>query len=303
MPPAERVNPGGWRTAAAGQRGASPGLRAPLFLGETPRHFGGLLGSTRVAGSAGSKSIQPGRRRGQQTPLLVGQTIPILPPGPGIRSVPAAAQQLPTHATHTLAHTHARRHAHPSSHTNPLGQRSPRSPQQTARLQRGRRSGQAGEQAIPLPAARFLQEKPPRRSKNKVNFKVMQIVMQRFPPPTPPPPPSLKKKLLPTTGEKNRKKSANQAQRAVSVAQGSGWTGQEREEECPEQGRGKQMMVCRLLLELALLVGCRESWQLQYQPARCLEMDHLGEGERARDKCYQPEREKRRERASESASL
>lgn len=57
------------------------------------------------------------------------------------------------------------------------------------------------------------------------------------------------------------------------------------------------MMVCRLLLELALLVGCRESWQLQYQPARCLEMDHLGEGERARDKCYQPEREKRRERA------
>lgn len=120
--------------------------------------------------------------------------------------------------------------------------------------------------------------------------------MQKFPP-------TLRlEKSLPTTGGK-KNKSANGAQRAVSVAQGGGWTGQKREEEYPEQGRGKQMMVCRLLLELALLVGCRESWQLQHQPARCLEMDHLGEGERARDKCYQPEREKQRERASESASL
>ena len=237
------------------------------------------------------QQIHPARAPPRAADTSAGQTIPILPPGPGIRSVPAAAQQLPTHTTHTFAQTHT--HADTSTHTNPLGQRSPRSPQQTARLQRGRRSGQPGEQAIPFPATRFLQEKPPRRPKNKVNFKVMQIVMQRFPPTL-----RLKNCFL-QLEEKKIKKSANQAQRAVSVAQGSGWTGQEREE-CPEQGRGKQMTVCRLLLELALLVGCRERWQLQHQPARCLEMDHLGEGERARDKCYQPEREKQSERASAS---
>lgn len=64
-----------------------------------------------------------------------------------------------------------------------------------------------------------------------MNFKVMRIVMQRFPP-------TLglkisshnwKKKKKITTKKKSRNKSANQARRAVSVAQGSGWTGQESE--------------------------------------------------------------------------
>ena len=152
-----------------------------------------------------------------------------------------------------------------------------------------------------MPAARFLQEKPPRRPKNKVNFKVMRIVMQRSPP-------TLGLKIAShnwrKTNQKKKKKKgqktdkfANEAQRAVSVARGSGWTGQERGG-VPGARQKKAMMVCRLLSELPLLVGCRESWRLRHQPARCLEMDHLGEGERARDKCYQPEREKQRERAS-----
>lgn len=96
-------------------------------------------------------------------------------PGPGIRSVPAAARQLPTHTTHTLAHTHTH------THTNPLGQGSARSPQQIARLERGRRSGQweSGRCRFQQPDS-CRKSTPPRRPKNKVNFKVMQIVMQRF---------------------------------------------------------------------------------------------------------------------------
>lgn len=170
------------------------------------------------------QQIHPAQAPPRAAAAAAGQTIPILPPGPGIRSVPAAAQQLPTHATHTLAHTRAQTRTQKHTHKP---RRSPGSPQQRARPQRGGRSGQPGEQPIPLPATRFLQEKPPRRPKNKVNFKVMQIVMQRFSPHT-----LRLEKLLPTTGgEKKIKQSAKEAQRAVSVAGGSGWTGQKREEE------------------------------------------------------------------------
>lgn len=141
------------------------------------------------------------------------------PLGPGC----CTATSNPRHAharTHTRAQTRTQKHTHKP-------RRSPGSPQQRARPQRGGRSGQPGEQPIPLPATRFLQEKPPRRPKNKVNFKVMQIVMQRFSPHT-----LRLEKLLPTTGgEKKIKQSAKEAQRAVSVAGGSGWTGQKREEE------------------------------------------------------------------------
>lgn len=165
-----------WLAHGRGWAGGEPGAPSASLPGETPRHFGGLLGSTRVAGSAGSKSIQA-RAPARAADASAGQTIPILPPGPGIRSVPAAAQQLPTHTTHTLTHTHTR--------TQPLlAGEAPRSPQQTARLQRGRRSGQPGESR----RSRFQQpdscrRSPPGGQKNKVNFKVMQIVMQRFSPP------------------------------------------------------------------------------------------------------------------------
>lgn len=56
------------------------------------------------------QQIHPARAPPRAADASAGQTIPILPPGPGIRSVPTAAQQLPTHATHTLsrAHTHTR---------------------------------------------------------------------------------------------------------------------------------------------------------------------------------------------------
>lgn len=145
------------------------------------------------------QQIHPARAPPRAADASAGQTVPILPPGPGIRSVPLLHGNFqPAPRSHTDTHTHTQTRTHEQTRTNPLGQRSPRSPQQIARLQRGGRSGRPREQAILLPAARFLQEKPPRRPKNKVNFKVMQIVMQRFPP-------TLRlEKSLPTTGGKKK---------------------------------------------------------------------------------------------------
>lgn len=175
--PEERVNPAGKRTAAAG-RGASLGLRAPLpsararvtsedsraaeLLGEpaaNPSSPGAAAGSSRLC-----RSDHPHPSAGSREPL-----------GPGC----CTATSNP-HRADTQTHTSTRARTH--TRTNPLGQRSPGSPQQGARLQGGRRSEEAGGQAILVPAARFLQEKPPRRPKNKVNFKVMRIVTQRSPP-------------------------------------------------------------------------------------------------------------------------
>lgn len=250
MQPEERVNPDGWRRAAAGQ-GASPELRALLSSAKPRVTSRGSWAAPELLGAPAANPSSPGAAAGSRR--LCWSDNPH--PSAGSRDPlgPAAARQLPTHSRHTLTHTQTHTHTHrqtrtrQQTRTNPPGRRSPRSPQQIARLQRGGRSGRPREQAIPLPAARFLQEKPPRRPKNKVNFKVMQIVMQRFPP-------TLRLgKSLPTTGGKKNNKSANGAQRAVSVAQGAGWTGQKREEENPERGRGKQMMVCLQVAFGALL--------------------------------------------------
>lgn len=130
--PEGRVNPVGWRTAAAG-RGSEP--EAPR---RDPASLRGAPGQRQSCWEL-RQQIHPAREPRRAADASAGQTIPILPPGPGIRSVPAAARQLPTHPTHRHTHTHTqtRRHKHtqPRTRTNPLGRRSPRSPQQWARLQ------------------------------------------------------------------------------------------------------------------------------------------------------------------------
>lgn len=230
----------------AGQ-GASRGLRALLSSPKARVTSRGSWAAPQSLGAPAANPSSPGAAAGSRR--LCWSDNPHPSAGCGDPLGPAAARQLPAHGRHTLTHTDTHTHAPADTHTrqqtrtNPPGRSSPRSPQQRARLQRGGRSGRPREQAIPLPAARFLQEKPPRRPKNKVNFKVMQIVMQRF---FFPPPFAWKKNRFPQLEEKKKKRnqSANGAQRGVSVARGGGWTGQQPEEENPERGTGKQMMVC-----------------------------------------------------------
>lgn len=290
MPPAERVNPGGWRTAAAGQR-ASSGLRAPLSSAKPRVTSGGSWAAPELLGAPAPNPSSPGAAAGSRRLCWSDNPHPSAgsrdPLGPGC----CTATSNPHHAH---AHTHAdtRTHKHTHKPSWPEKPQEPAADSSPSAREEERATGRAGD---PASSSQIPAGKAPPEAKKQSELQGNADSNAEISPH-----PSLKK-IASHNWRKKKKKSAIQAQRAVSVAQGSGWTGQEREEECPEQGRGKQMMVCRLLLELALLVGCGASWQLQHQPARCLEMDHLGEGESAREKCYQPEREKQGER--ESASL
>lgn len=109
--PEGRVNPVGWRTAAAG-RGSEP--EAPR---RDPASLRGAPGQRQSCWEL-RQQIHPAREPRRAADASAGQTIPILPPGPGIRSVPAAARQLPTHPTHRHTHTHTHKHAGTSTHSH-----------------------------------------------------------------------------------------------------------------------------------------------------------------------------------------
>lgn len=119
-PPEERVNPGGWRTAAAGQ-GASRGLRAPLSRAKPRVTSGGSWAAPELLGAPAANPSKPGRRRGQRTPLLVRQS-------PSFRRVQGSARSRLLHSNfqptpRTRSHTHT--HAHnPSWPEKPPGARS-----------------------------------------------------------------------------------------------------------------------------------------------------------------------------------
>lgn len=224
--PEGRVNPVGWRTAAAG-RGSEP--EAPR---RDPASLRGAPGQRQSCWEL-RQQIHPAREPRRAADASAGQTIPILPPGPGIRSVPAAARQLPTHPTHRHTHTNTQAQAHTATHTHKPSW--PEKPQEPAAMgspsvsEEERGAGRAGS---PGSSSRIPAGKAPPEAKKQSELQGNADSNAEISPH-----PRLKN-LFPQLEEeeknnsnkkKSRNKSANQARRAVSVAQGSGWTGQESE--------------------------------------------------------------------------
>lgn len=121
MPPAERVNPGGWRTAAAGQ-GASPGLRAPLPSAKPRVTSGGSWAAPELLGAPAANPSSPGAAAGSRRLCWSDNPHPSAgsrdPLGPGC----CTATSNPRHA-HAHTHTHTQAHEHATQ--TPLARAAP----------------------------------------------------------------------------------------------------------------------------------------------------------------------------------